>query len=253
MNILLFDDDDVDPQHSDQLRLSDRRAVHIREILKLAVGDKIRIGRIGGKTGFGELVTTGKEEVRILVGKLENEPPLPSPVELILALPRPKSLKRTLRAVANLGIKSVHLIHASRVEKPYWSAPVLEPTAMREAMLDGLSIARDTIVPSVRLHRLFKPFIQDFAPHLVDEIAYVAHPRLSMDSQDRLCKFSAPTIPVAIGPEGGFSDYEIALFHDAGFETLNLGDRIFSAECVVPVIDSVIRMRKLRDLEANFS
>lgn len=247
MNILLFDDVDlVNSDQADTVRISDHRATHIRTILKLEVGQTLRVGRINGRTGVGEILSVSNDVVEVRLGPLIDEPPAASRMELILALPRPKSLKRCLRAAANLGIKSIHLIHSQRVDKSYWKAPVLNPEILREALLDGLSIARDTVLPVVRLHNLFKPFVQDIAPHLVTSRAFVAAPRAVLQStKDKLPpafrdensrrNSTAPAfIPIAIGPEGGFSEYEVNLFNENGFESLSLGDRIYSVETALP-------------------
>lgn len=248
MNIVLFDGGER--LHDNRVTLKDHRARHIFSILKLSVGDSLRIGELGGKTGIGKIYLSSPDEVSFQIEELATEPPPPSPVELILGLPRPKSLKRCFRAIANLGIKSVHLIHSVRVDKSYWSAPALEPPVMRQSFIDGLSIARDTIIPEVRLHRLFKPFAQEVAPHLIKTEAFVAHP--SRVAGDHALAQHSPfinacygRIPVAIGPEGGFIDYEVALMNEAGFKNLSLGNRLYSVECAVPLIESLIRLRSL--------
>jgi 16S rRNA (uracil1498-N3)-methyltransferase len=148
MNLVLFDGDDV---ASDHVILRDHRAQHIRKILKLEVGAKLRVGRIDGGIGTASIAESNENEIRLQIIELNGEPPPPSRMELILALPRPKSLKRCLRAIANLGVKSIHLIHSSKVDKSYWSAPALEPAVLRQTLLDGLSIARDTVMPTVQL------------------------------------------------------------------------------------------------------
>jgi RsmE family RNA methyltransferase len=201
--------------------------------------------------GTAEVVTLTPTVV-LEIKALEELPPQKSPVELILALPRPKSLRRILRATANIGIKSIHVIHSYRVEKSYWSAPALTPEILRASLLEGLSIAKDTVLPAVQLHKLFKPFAQDVAPGLRSERAFVAHPAdSSSESQNENAEISQPfkhplthlrgPIPVAIGPEGGFTEYEVNLFNEAGFENLSLGDRVLSVETAIPTIETYLR------------
>lgn len=244
MNILLFDERDLEIQTPNQIVVRDHRATHIRDVLKLQPGDSIRVGRIDGRSGLAKIIVSSTDETRLQFIELLEEPPPPSPVELILALPRPKSLKRSLRAIANLGIKSIHLINSARVEKPYWTAAVLESDMMRSTLLEGLSIARDTVLPSVRLHRLFKPFVQDIAPHLVAGDAFVAHPLFDATEKQVSLRTSSERVPLAIGPEGGFTEYEVRLFQAAGFQTLSLGSRIYSVECAVPVLEAAIRAHR---------
>lgn len=234
MNVLLFDSKELS---GSLLSLFDFRANHIREVLNLKTGDRLRVGEINGKMGTAEVVTLTPNVV-LEIKSLEGPPPNKSPVELILALPRPKSLRRILRATANIGIKSIHLIHSYRVEKSYWSAPALTPEILRASLLEGLSIAKDTVLPVVHLHKLFKPFAQDIAPGLRSERAFVAHPG---DSQNGIMGNLCGPIPVAIGPEGGFTEYEVNLFNEAGFENLSLGHRVFSVETAIPTIETHLR------------
>lgn len=244
MNVVLFDDIDVvSADGMSRVSLKDHRAAHIQKVLKLQIGSRLRVGKINGLMGVAEIASIEGGNLEFEILELDLDPPPASPIELILALPRPKSLKRCLRAIANLGIKSVHLIHSIRVDKSYWSAPALEPTVLRQSLIDGLEIARDTRLPTVKLHKLFKPFAQDVAPHLVTSEAFVAHPPKGAVSapESSFSRKSTGLIPVAIGPEGGFSDYEVGLFNEAGFKNLSLGPRIYSVECAIPVIASMAR------------
>ncbi len=238
MNLILFDGDEL---KSESVVLTDHRAVHIRKILKAEIGAVLRVGKIDGCIGSAIVADSTEQEVTLRIVDLNLEPPAASQVELILALPRPKSLKRCLRAIANLGIKSIHLIHSSKVDKSYWTAPALNPLVMRQTLLDGLAIARDTGLPKVRLHNLFKPFAQDIAPHLIETEGYVAHPGKTAGLPD--VTRTSTRVPIAIGPEGGFSDYEVKLLNEAGFKNLSLGERLYSVETAVPVIESLFRFR----------
>ncbi len=236
MNVLLFDDRDI-TQASSRITLRDHRAVHAHTILKVQTGDSLRVGKIEGLMGTAIVVSSAADELTVDLGELTENSPAPSRVELILALPRPKSLKRTLRAIANLGIKRVHLINSVRVDKSYWTAPALQPEVLRATLLEGLSIARDTRMPEVKLHKLFKPFAQDVAPHLNSGQAFVAHPS-ARKSQDLPANGN---VQIAIGPEGGFTDYEVGLLGEAGFESLSLGERVYSVENAVPVLTALFR------------
>ncbi|MDZ4083782.1 MAG: RsmE family RNA methyltransferase, partial [Bdellovibrionales bacterium] len=211
--------------------------------LKLKTGDRHRVGQIDGKLGTAAVVAMAPNVVLEIIS-LDDLPPKKSPVELILALPRPKSLRRIFRATANIGIKSIHVIHSYRVEKSYWSAPALTPEILRSSLLEGLSIAKDTVLPVVHLHKLFKPFAQDIAPGLPSHRAFVAHPGDSRNdtigASHLVTQIRGP-VPVAIGPEGGFTEYEVNLFNEAGFESLSLGSRVLSVETAIPTIETYLR------------
>ncbi len=165
--------------------------------------------------------------------RLDQQPPPPLPVTLILALPRPKALRRVLRTVAVMGVKRLVLLNASRVEKSYWASPVLGDESLRDQLVLGLEQARDTILPEILLRPLFKPFAEDELPALAnDTVALVAHP----PAPDVCPRNVSRRVTLAIGPEGGFIPYEIEKLLAAGFSAVSCGERILNVETAVPAL-----------------
>src|SRR5690554_7099628 len=56
---------------------------------------------------------------------------------LILALPRPKMLKRILIDATSLGVKRIILLNSWKVEKSYWQTPELHAKLLQEKLLLG--------------------------------------------------------------------------------------------------------------------
>ncbi len=166
---------------------------------------------------------------------LDREPPPKLPLTLVLALPRPKVLRRVLRAMSTLGVGRIILLNCFRVEKSYWSSPLLQQESLREQLILGLEQAGDTILPEVLLRPLFKPFIEDELPGLANgTLSLVAHPVAS-----QFCpRDIGQAATLAIGPEGGFISYEIEKFVSCGFTPVRIGERILSVETAVPALVS---------------
>lgn len=227
--ILLLDDDFVDQSRA---RLSGRRLDHVRAVHRATIGDRLRVGRFGGSVGHG-VVTRLDDAVLELDVVLDTEPPPPAPVTLTLALPRPKALRRVLQCVATMGVKRLVLVNSWRVEKSFWSSPALAPAALREQLVLGLEQGGDTILPTVELRRRFKPFVEDEVPQLIAGTrALVAHPTASV-----ACPYAVPEpIALAVGPEGGFIQYELDLLVAHGFEPVSLGPRPLRVEHAVPAL-----------------
>ncbi len=91
---------------------------------------------------------------------MDSKPP-PLPLNLVLALPRPKMLKRLLIDAASLGIKRIVLINAWKVDKSYWRTPNLKAGLLREKLLLGLEQAGDTVLPELIQAPRFRPFVED--------------------------------------------------------------------------------------------
>ena len=148
----------------------------------------------------------------------------------MLALPRPKMLRRILRTIAELGVPELHLINSYRVEKSYWQSPVLKQGTLREYLLQGLEQSRDTQVPRVHHHHAFKPFVEDSLPGMIrGGNALLAHPGEHSPCPRHI---SGETLLV-IGPEGGFIPYEVDKLQSAGCNVVSLGPRILRVENAV--------------------
>ncbi len=230
MNVILLTKNDFAAEGI--VSLSDRRLQHIRTILAGEPGRKLKVGMINGKLGHAEILKIGPGSVELKV-TFDREPPPPSNISLLLALPRPKALRRILQSVTALGIKRIILINSWRVEKSYWQSPLLVPETLRDQLQLGLEQACDTVLPEVLLRPRFKPFVEDELPNLTIEMTcLVAHPGAAVPCPANL---SAP-ICLAIGPEGGFIPYEIEKLCAAGFRSVHIGARILRVETAVSAL-----------------
>jgi RsmE family RNA methyltransferase len=224
LNLLLFTASDrVAP---DRIALHGRRLQHLLHVHRATVGDTLRVGELGGSIGTGEIVQIDATGA-VLGIALDQPPPAKLPLRLVLALPRPKVLRRVLRSVAEIGVAELHLINSFRVEKSYWQTPVLEDDTIRDCLVQGLEQSRDTSLPVVHCHRRFKPFVEDVLPGIVvGHHALLAHP-----GEHPPCpRDVAGKVLLVIGPEGGFIPYEVQLLQAAGCATVSLGARILRVE-----------------------
>ena len=114
-------------------------------------------------------------------------------------------LRRVFRTVAEMGVSALHLIHSARVEKSYWQSPLLQPERVNAALRAGLERSGDTRLPTVHMHSLFRPFVEDQLPQLIrDRDCWIAHP----GATDSLAHKPSGGI-IMLGPEGGFVPFEV--------------------------------------------
>lgn len=229
MNRILLRPDEIT---GDTAIVHARRARHVLDVLDAQPGDELRAGVLGGRIGRASLTRRESDSVTLEL-RLSEDPPPPIPVTLILALPRPKVAKRVLIDVAAAGIKRIHLVGAWKVDKSYWDSPLLSDSAIEEHLVLGLEQGGDTIVPTVECHRLFKPFVEDRLPGLVaNQRRLLAHPGPVVD-----CPRAVDgEIALAVGPERGFTEYEIGRLSEAGFERVSLGSRTLRVESAVAML-----------------
>ena len=227
--ILLYDNDWIDVHH---VVLSDHRFVHIRQVLRSNVGDQLRVGRVGGLRGVGLIVGIDSEGVHLKI-ELTNHCLPRHRFDLVLALPRPKMLRRIFRVVAEYGVNYLHLVNTARVEKSYWQSPLLHPEKINQALFVGMERSMDTFCPQVVLHQRFRPFVEDTLPDLC-----AGRPCWLTDktATTPLSAVSHQPAIVMIGPEGGFVPFEIALAESVMAKRVSLGQRILSVDTAVTTV-----------------
>ncbi len=224
MNIVVLDRSDW--RNEEHVRLVDRRADHIRAVLRAAVGDSVRVGELNGYLGQGRICAIDADSV-VLHVELSQPPPPRHRFDVVLALPRPKVLRRLFRTVAEYGVANLHLIHSARVEKSYWQSPLLAAERVHDALLAGMERASDTVVPQVHQYRRFRPFVED---QLKDICAGRPCWIAQMGASLALRETPPGDAVVMVGPEGGFVPFELELAQAVIAQPVHLGSRTLSVD-----------------------
>lgn len=230
MNLLLLEAADF--VAADRVILRDRRFKHIQDVHRAEAGEHLRVGLLGGEMGQGRLLRLEAGEAELEIA-LNQPPPAKLPITLLLALPRPKMLRRVLQTVACMGVPRLVLLNSYRVEKSFWQTPFLETAAIREQLLLGLEQARDTVLPEVSIEKRFKPFVEDRLPQLAAGTrGLVGHP----GNYPACPREVSDSVTLAIGPEGGWIPYEVDKLTEAGLQPVQLGERILRVETAVSAL-----------------
>ena len=233
MNRILFWKDEVE---NGVATCGGARAEHILGVLHGEVGQVLKTGEVDGKVGTGEIVETvrgdagAEPQVRVRV-RHEEESPRPW-VDLVLAPPRPRVLKRLLPQLAAMGVGRIVLVGAKKVEKDFWGATLLKEECYRPLLVDGLMQAGTSILPELVCRRAFRRFVADELDGMFPTTRrIVAHPYGGGGTKEaEVAKGTAGTPLLAIGPEGGWTDDEVALLESKGFRRHSLGPRILRTD-----------------------
>ena len=216
---------------------------HVNKVLNAKVGDTLKIGQLGGKLGSAIIEYIAPDSIELADIQLTSNPPPKLNLTVVLALPRPKVLRRLIMDMTVLGVNDIILINSYRTQKSYWQSPML--ARLDEFVLEGLQQGVDTVAPRISLQKRFKPFVEDKLASLMTNRAIVAHPYSALSFaqyvQQQLENLESPhnsALPsmVFIGAEGGWIDYEIALLAEQGCTAVNIGARILRTEAAVNVI-----------------
>ena len=229
MNIVL-----LDPRQTESELwsiTSKRQLEHLKQHVNVQVGDHLKVGIREGQRYLTEIVEVTEQVVKLKPIQIEAVP-AKLPVTLILAMPRPKVLRRLIMDSVTLGVEKIILLHSYRVDKSYWQTPFLQQ--LDQYVTLGLEQAGDTVAPQIEIYKRFKPFVEDVLPSLItaDRPAYVAHPY----AESKMPFAIEHACTIVIGPEGGFIPYEIDLLTKNGCQALSLGNRIIRTETVISYV-----------------
>ena len=225
MNLILLKEDERDRLDSRRVTLSDARAAHLLNVLKVAPGQVVRVGLLDGPFGLGTVESAGDGPVTMHCVFEAGTPPRPR-VDLLLALPRPKVLRRLWAQLAALGVGQIILTNAERVERQYFDTHVVTEECYRPLLIEGLQQARDTRLPIVSIHRQFKILVEDQLDALFsDGLRLLADPSGTSSLGSAIAEHADQRVLLAIGPEGGWNAFELALLESHGFRLVGLGPR----------------------------
>eukprot|EP00929_Paragymnodinium_shiwhaense_P000951 TRINITY_DN101152_c0_g1_i1.p1 TRINITY_DN101152_c0_g1~~TRINITY_DN101152_c0_g1_i1.p1 ORF type:complete len:330 (+),score=41.76 TRINITY_DN101152_c0_g1_i1:63-1052(+) len=249
------------------LPLHDKRALHVAKVLQLRDGDTVRVGVFNGGVDDEAQVTwlwpegsagkwtdnspradrTGRLAIGQMVNALDNEPELPTAlqlefdestddalgrprVDLLLVPPEGEELKQLLPQIAQLGVGTLVLCRSSEAAggalRDAW---IKNEGAMSSLLQEGLAQSGDSWMPEV----VVAPRLQEFV--FGGELDRIAPPdvtiRLAASKTGQrpwqlpLAGTESRRLLVALGPEGGWSQQEALGLEKAGFQTVSLGKR----------------------------
>jgi 16S rRNA (uracil1498-N3)-methyltransferase len=234
MNLILCESDEV--RADGAATLTGVRAAHVREVLRVTTGDEVRVGIVDGPCGQGTVLAIDDDRVE-LGCRFDDAVPARPAVDLLLALPRPKIMRRLWAQLAALGVGRIILTNASRVERHYFDTHILSEATYRPLLIEGLQQARDTRLPRVSIHRQFRVLIEDDLDGLCEsesegesEARLVAHPGAAGSMTSIVRDSGSPRTLLAIGPEGGWNAFELDLLRRHGFAAIAMGPRVLRTD-----------------------
>ena len=230
MNIIILTKNDrIENQ---RYSIDDKRFIHIKNILKAEEGNVLEVGLLNGMLGTARIQSITDAKIILELVELCSSDDVEVNIELICALPRPQTLKKILNLSATMGIKNLFFIRSEKVEKSYFHSPLLLEENYTKYLLDGLAQGKRTHIPNVYFFKRFKKFFEEQFNDIDDKLLFVADQ--SADSyfiKDEIAE--AKNITLAIGPEGGWNEFELNYMKERGFVPIKLSDSTLRVENAV--------------------
>ena len=215
------------------------RAEHVMNVLHGEVGQIIKSGEVDGPIGTSEILeimATGKcggqeSSATMIKAKVNHTEKSIEPwIDIILAPPRPRVMKRLLPQLATMGVGRIVLVGAQKVEKDFWGATLLKEENYRPLLIDGLMQGGTSILPKIECWKSFNRFLREGLSSFETTERIVAHPYVDRGGENRW-RWRTDVKPLlAIGPEGGWTDDEVAKLIENGFRGYSLVSRILRTD-----------------------
>ncbi len=210
---------------------------YLRQVMRLQIGHAITVFNGLGGEYIAEIIQLEKDGGQcVLSEKIDANRELACRVHIIQAANRSEKIETVLQKATEMGAASFQIVNSER-------ATLTLPSNKRDKRLErwqkivieAVEQSERTMVPNVQwLDKLLNLEKRG--------ACFILHPRDAMLWQDvRDDVVGAKDITLAVGPEGGWTNQELALLHDQGFQSLKFGDRIMRTETAAPALLAAIQ------------
>ncbi len=225
--------------------ITENDAHHITRVMRQKIGDKIICNHIDGRAAICEI--TSMEDQTVLVAIIEwlnNTSELPVEVTIAQGLPKGDKLELVLQKGTELGASKFIPFQAER-SVVQWDGKKTDKKLdrFRKIVKEASEQSHRTKVPEIMDPMSIKGLLEVSAAYDVcifayEEAAKTSHePVLSKVIQNLKRN---DRVLVCIGPEGGFTENEVAILKEGGFLAVRLGPRILRTEtAAIYVLSSI--------------
>ncbi len=214
------------------------QAHYLRSVMRLTVADAIVLFNGNGGEYQAVIEQVERNQVRCLLESfVDVNREMSNRVHIIQAACRSEKIETVLQKGTELGAASFTIVRSERSTLKLDGAKLKKRLQRwQNIVMEAVEQSGRTIVPEVRWANTI---------HAVplQGLCFALHPEpmASSWSQERAAIQQADDITLAVGPEGGWSERDIASLHDHGFHCLTFGSRVMRTETAAPALLAAIQ------------
>ena len=210
---------------------------HITKVLRLGIGQEIILFNGDGFDYSGRITATGKA-TQVLIEQKHLNPATPKlKIHLAQAMARGDRMDYAIQKAVEMGVSEITPLHTEYVQFRLDHKRLTKKLAHWEGIITS-ALAQSGRADQVTLNPpvAFESWINDYSTCIY------LHPRTSNEMSDALnlaAVQGANEIQIAIGPEGGFSDAEMAMIPEQ--HIIGLGPRILRTETAATAVLAILQ------------
>lgn len=233
----------ADRWSEDSAVLQDAQAAHLARVLRAQVGQEFDIVA-GDVVRRGVIEKIHEDAVEFsLHEKVEAAEPLP--LVIGLSVVRFERMEWAIEKLTELGVTRIVPIVAQRSEKHLAQAAAKRVERWRKIARESAQQSRRSDVPEIVDPLPLPQWLKEEADGLKLLLSEHEHTQTLREYLEKKLDLESPPISLsknvyaAIGPEGGWTETELARFTEHGWQSVSLGPRILRAETAAIVVASV--------------
>lgn len=205
---------------------------HIKNVLRMKPGEKVRISSKSGQNFFCQLSDIGEMVVTAeILEEAAADTELPCQIYLFQGLPKNDKMELIVQKAVELGAYAVIPVAMKncvvKLDEKKADSKVKRWQSIAES---AAKQSKRSIIPKIHMPMSYREALT-FAAELQVNLVPYENERGMVATKDTIEAIRpGQSVGIFIGPEGGFDEAEIAAAKDMGMQPISLGKRILRTE-----------------------
>jgi 16S rRNA (uracil1498-N3)-methyltransferase len=200
-------------------------AAHLKNVLRLKVGDPCEVMDGKGKWAAGKIISISGKSASIESIEISSEEENKQKITLALGVLKAGSLDDLLPCITELGIDRIELFLQAETAKNRISEKMQQ--RWERIVLQSVKQCKRSYIPEIIVFNSFEEWLSSAKQSLATKIVLDPH---ASDTLSKVCESSdASPLLLAVGGEKGFTDSEMAALSELSFDGAAIGSNILRA------------------------
>lgn len=215
----------------DIVTITEGDAIHMKNVLRMKPGDRIRVSTLSGRNYFCAVWEMGEAFVKAVIEKAdESGTELLNRICLFQGLPKNDKMELIIQKAVELGVYEIIPVAMKHCVVKLDEKKAASKTARwQEIAKSAAKQSKRSLIPAVRHPMRFSEAVSYAAGLDVRLLPYENERGMSATKKALESIKEGESIGIFIGPEGGFAPEEIALA-EQDMQLISLGKRILRTE-----------------------